>query len=198
MTQEITTTRAPNGAMTTTTPGAPANQYGDLFAALIRQRQAQQAAAAQQVQTRLPIAYAPPAAPRYAAPIEPEYRPQMGTAASASAGRPKEISRWVPDPFANPYAQMATGLPPGARKERLLGDRWEFEDLRPHGASGGIQGGGAMTSLRSPFGGPADPRAAQVTGRPSTDFEDNGDSRRLSPIAPRIPTVVPNIAQARH
>ena len=96
----------------------------------------------------------PQAAPRRVAvqePDQPAYQPAFGASsqgdAGASGGRGEVVTRVVPDPFANPYTKLQTGLDAGARVERGFKDKngniqWEFDSVRPRGSSGGIQGGG--------------------------------------------------------
>lgn len=168
------------------------NRFGGLFAALLKQRMAQQAAA-QQAARR-----APAMAARTPEPQEEDdsqrYVPQMGTAQSAAAVQPQVITRTVKDPFANPYQKMATGFDIGDRTEKgyvnpKTGEiQWEFADVRPHGGSGGIQGGGAESSLHAT----EDLQAkmpAYRTGRPDIPPSEVEDAEpnpavQKSPVAP--------------
>lgn len=75
--------------------------------------------------------------PRFREEPAPTYRPQMATAAPAAK---KQVSRWIPDPFANPYQLMATGQKPGTIQERFIpGVGWEFDGagIASRGSGGG-------------------------------------------------------------
>lgn len=159
MTQELTTTRAGDGAMTTTTPGASSAGYGDLFSALIRQKMAEQAY--QRAQAQAPEPQAERAAYREA-PRQPA--PQMGTgkgAASESSGG-RVLATRIRSVPQNPYDAMSripgglggTGHTNTTRAERFIeGVGWEFDGdpaMNPSGPSGGIIGGGGEPSGPTP------------------------------------------------
>lgn len=138
---ELKTTRAADGSMTTHTPSMAApNQVPALDAMLnqiLRQRaqQPRQVLAAPAPRRDLQTAGAIP---------EQIQRPAAPAFGSSPANPNKDvITREVIDPQANPYHQLQTGFAPRTVRERLLPNgKWEFEDLRPQGGSGGIQGGG--------------------------------------------------------
>lgn len=135
----IDSSYTPGRSLVQTMPGAaPAGDLSAGLLALLRARKAL-AAAPQSVSGGVG-ATMPMSAQR------PAYTPSFGASGSGGGGggaKPKEITRVVSDPFASPYTKMATGFDPGSRVERYIpGVGWEFEDLRPHGSSGGIQGGG--------------------------------------------------------
>jgi len=218
MANDITTTRGgPAGGLQTTVPGlnlagvnnpsiVPQNMGGlDAFLLDLARRKV----AAQN--------QAPAAVPGYAA------APARHVAGSGDYGEAKdphegwskapeeEISRVVPDPFANPYTKMATGFDPGARKERLINGKWEFSDLRPQGGGGGFQGGGAESTLHPSDQAWAQGRVPSATGAPDNTGEaaDVGTSReeqrqneltgssRLPGMrrAPIVPAVRPSVGR---
>ena len=191
MADAITTTRAGNGALTTTTPGVPSTGNGQLLAALIQQRQAQQNYAR---------AHAPIQA-RAQAPAEPQYESRSSGAdpkegwSAPNGGQPQVVTRTVKDPFADPYTKMATGFDIGSRQERGFVDKngnvqWEFEDIRPHGRSGGIIGGGAESSLHPDEAAKANMRVPNATGTPNEAVSqpvapDPNEAVRRAPVSAR-------------
>jgi hypothetical protein len=156
----------PGGTLVQTVPGAggpvanalPANSGGygldpQLLAQLIAYKAAQ--VKAQQAQMA--------AEPRYAASARSrdDHDEAFTQFMPDPTPRDETITRTVVDPNQSPWLKYTN---PGARdnfvKERLLPNgRWEFEDLRPRGSSGGIHGGGTP-SATDPFG-PMTPSVAQ-------------------------------------
>jgi hypothetical protein len=148
---------------TTSAPPAGPKPFGGLDPALLSKLVAAKMAGQQQ----------PAAAPQptYAAPQQPTYTPQMGAQQSAPQ-REEPLIRTVADPFASPYTKMATGFDPGSRQERGFkrsdgSIQWEFDDIRPHGTSGGIIGGGAQSSLHPDEEAKANMRVANTSGTPN-------------------------------
>ena len=143
---QLKTTRDTVGNLTTSTPGyvgqAPAGQgFGDVVSKILSNRQAARPQAAVQPTAMQPMASA--AIPQYAQAPQ-QYAPQLG----AAPAKQKEITRTVADPRVSPYHKIGTGLAPNDVVERYIpGVGWEFDSIRPHGSSGGIQGGGAASSL---------------------------------------------------
>lgn len=165
---QFTTSRDAGGNLSTTTPGyagaPPQDQgFGDVISKILQNRQ--QARVAAQPQAAPMQLTSGAAIPRYQE-APRAYAPEFGAQQEAPA-REKEITRVVPDPFASPYTKMATGFDPGSRVERFINGKWEFEDLRPHGSSGGIQGGGMSnpSSLHSTSmeGGPGPAAPPEMT-----------------------------------
>lgn len=167
----LTTNYRPDRTLVQSIPGASgaAGGGGDLSAGLLALLRARRALAGQSPAGQtIDTGAASMSAPRnYGGAPAGNYRPSFGASGSGAAPKPKEITRVVADPFASPYTKMATGFDPGARVERYIpGVGWEFEDLRPHGTSGGIIGGGmsnpsSLHSSSSEGGaGPANPNDA--------------------------------------
>lgn len=103
-------------------------------------------------------------------------RPTLG-ATPADPNR-DVITREVVDPQANPYHQLQTGFKPRTVRERLLPNgKWEFEDLRPQGGSGGIQGGGMGNGALAAPRGPQDGRMESQRETSMSDEELRRSSR---------------------
>ena len=151
MALEIKTTRAPGGAMTTHTPGAPAegSQYGDLFASLIRQKMAQRAVPAPSM--RMPSAAFDPE------PQRPDYVPTMGSAPMrAPTAMPAPVTRMrrVRTRTSLPSMIDAKGLTYDEVPETQLADgSWSLDAVYGTLAGNEAAARQRMDALDSPYGG---------------------------------------------
>lgn len=193
---QFNTTRADNGALTTSTPGytgpAPQGQgFGDVISKILANRQAartQAPPANMQMMDRAaaPAQYAQ-APQQYSAPSQ-----QFAAAPIGGNAKPEQFSRIVHDPRQSPFAKMATGLEPtavtekGYRNPKTGQIEWEFDSERPHGSSGGIIGGGMSnpsslhsTSSEGGSGPIVPPDMTAMTNNPGQTQTDTGYTREL-------------------
>lgn len=167
MALEISTTRDAGGAITTRTPGVPDTGQNDLFAALIKQKLAQQtrpAPAAAAPRQPAPSVMTQRAAPAYD--YEPEYErapppPRMGAAPIApSLGVQRSLPRYSYASNPNAWAGTAPILPTmsgyGREGEDFILEGGDVRSLVNSGRGGGGPSSPPVSS---------DPRLAMLTAQ---------------------------------
>ena len=117
-----------------------------------------------------------------------QYRPQL--AAAPARAQESYTDRWVRDPYATGYEQMANpGAKPHMVKERYIDGKWEFDNVDPRRQGGG--GPGRIDTEAAPTGG----YSSGPTNDPRMQNLEEASKRAGYQNQYKLPPGVPSIAR---